>query len=255
MLIIEIIVPFAMFGTDEMRLGVFFAFVGLQWCIWITGNFSYLNHLTVVLSTILVANAYMPTWLVLSSPAEAPSMVVDTLCSAFGTIFVILNLLQLWQHFLPNARLSSWLHQLAYYHISNRYGIFAIMTTQRFEIVFEGSEDGQTWKEYTFYYKPSEITRRPRRICPYQPRIEWQAWFLPLGHYRYDAWLENFIYRLLKGTPEVLKLIKHNPFPAAPPRFVRSLMYEYTFSSRQEKREHGWWWRRSWSASLRIPCF
>ncbi len=244
MLVIEIVVPFAMFGSAEMRLAVFFAFVGLQWCIWLTGNFSYLNHLTVVLSTILVANAYMPAWLVLAGADGNASLAIDLFCTGVGGLLVLLNIMQLWQHFYPNALFDSLLQKFSYYHVSNRYGIFAVMTTTRHEIIFEGSQDAEHWQEYTFYYKPSEITRRPQRISPYQPRLDWQAWFLPLGRYRYDAWMDNFIYRLLTGSPAVLKLLKHNPFPSAPPRFVRTLKYEYTFSSWQEKREHGLWWRR-----------
>lgn len=131
------------------------------------------------------------------------------------------------------------------FHVINPYGIFAIMTTTRHEIVFEGSDDGENWKEYFFYHKPSEITRRPRRISPYQPRIDWQAWFLPLGSYRYDTWFDNFIYHLLKNSPNVLALLRFNPFTEAPPRYIRTVLYEYEFSSFKEKKEQGWWWRRT----------
>lgn len=244
MFIVEIGLPFAMFGTDGMRLAVFAGFISLQFFIWATGNFSYLNHMTVVLSTILVANVYMPEWLMFSASTGPASLPVSIICTAAGTFLTLLQLIQLWQHFYPNSLFHYWLQKFSSYFICNRYGIFAIMTTQRFEIIFEGSDDQKNWKEYYFFYKPSEVDRRPRRISPYQPRIDWQAWFLPLGGYRYDAWLTNFIYHLLQGTPEVLKLIRHNPFPDAPPKFVRSVMYEYTFSSFKEKKEHGWWWRR-----------
>lgn len=244
MFIIELIVPFGIFGNESIRLGVFLAFFGLQFMIWVTGNFSYLNHLSVVLSTILISNTYFASWFNFSTLSIPPIGIINIIGYFAGTTLTILQLVRLWQHFIPNSLFYRWLHILAPYHIVNQYGIFAIMTTTRYEIIFEGSDDGDVWKEYHFFYKPSEITRRPRRISPYQPRIDWQAWFLPLGHYRYDPWFENFIYRLLCGTPEVLSLIRTNPFPKDPPRYVRTLIYEYEFSSMKEKKEKGWWWKR-----------
>jgi len=254
MLFVEIIVPFAIFGNDSMRLATFIALVGLQWTIWMTGNFSYLNHLTVVLCVILVANAYFPPWISdASTLIDPPSPVIEFICLSAGAILLLFQIVQLWQHFIPNETFYRWLQHIGPFHIANRYGIFAVMTTNRYEIIFEGSEDGILWKEYTFFHKPSEITRRPRRVSPYQPRIDWQAWFLPLGKYRYDAWLSNFIYHLLKGTPEVLALLRENPFSQQPPLYVRTLMYEYTFSSAKEKKEYGWWWKREYIGVFTHP--
>ncbi len=254
MLVIEIVVPFAMLGSDAMRLWVFYAFVGLQIAIWLTGNFSFLNHLTVVVSVVLVANVYMPSWLdVAPTTISTPPLLLEVFCSLAAFVLICLQSMQLWQQFSPNRLFGSCLDKIGSFHIVNRYGIFAIMTTKRFEIVFEGSDDEVNWKEYLFYYKPSEVTRRPRRISPYQPRIDWQAWFLPLGNYRHDSWFGNFIFHLLKGTPEVLSLIRHNPFPNAPPRFVRTLIYDYTFSSFEEKKKLGCWWHREYLGLFTQP--
>lgn len=244
MYVCELIIPFGIFGPDWMRLGVCVALVSLQVFIWMTGNFSYLNHLTAALCTILIANQYLEPWFVAPDITEAQSFWLDSLCTAVGTFLVIMQCIVLWNHFVPNPLFSQWVNKLSRYHIANRYGIFAVMTTTRYEIVFEGSDDGIEWKEYTFYYKPSEIDRRPRRISPYQPRLDWQVWFLPFGNYRYDAWLGEFITCLLKGNREVLALLRGNPFPGTPPRYVRSLMYEYVFSTSEEKKKYGWWWRR-----------
>lgn len=243
MFIIELIIPFAIFGTDEMRLVAFFAFVGLQFFIWITGNFSFLNHLTVVLSTILVANVYLVPWI--SPPELQPASIgVSILCTILGTILVTLQIMQSYHHFFPNRTFEKWLNKVSHFHLCNRYGIFAIMTTTRYEIVIEGSDDGVEWKEYAFFHKPSEITRRPRRVSPYQPRIDWQAWFLPFGRYG-EEWFGSLLIHLLKGTPDVLKLMRVNPFPEKPPQYIRSLAYEYVFSTAKEKKENGWWWRRT----------
>jgi len=252
MLFVEIVIPFGMFGPDWMRLGVFYCLFGLQILIWFTGNFSFLNHLTVVLCTVLVANQYLTSWFAVPETMSAP-WALDIFCYGVGLFLVIVQLMHLWDHFAPNPLFSHWLQKLSRYHIANRYGIFAVMTTTRNEIVFEGSHDGVEWKEYLFYYKPSEIERRPRRISPYQPRLDWQAWFLPFGHFRYDAWLGEFIYCLLKGNREVLALLRGNPFPDAPPRFVRALMYEYVFSTAEEKKKHGWWWHREFVREFTPP--
>lgn len=253
MLVIEIIVPFAIIGNEPVRLAVFVALAGLQCMIWLTGNLSFLNHLTFIFATLLIGNTYLSPFIAApEAPAAAPFL-VDFICTAVGTASVILQTVQIWQHFVPNPLIHSWLRQLAPVHLINRFGIFAVMTTVRNEVVFEGSHDGEHWEEYIFYYKPSDIATRPRRISPYQPRIDWQAWFLPLGGYRYDPWFEGFVYHLLKGTPEVLALLKHSPFTDKPPRFVRTLLYEYQFSSFEEKKAHGWWWRREYRGVFTKP--
>lgn len=234
---IEIVVPFLIFTTDEIRLGVFIAFVGLQFFIWATGNFSYLNYLTVVFCTILVADKFLPYSI---TPTESP-FELDLSLIVVGTILLFAQVVNLWNSMLPRisflSEIFAYLHP---FHIGNRYGIFAVMTTVRLEIVLEGSDDGLHWKEYLFRYKPSEVDRRPRRISPYQPRLDWQMWFLPFSYYEAEGWLQSFCFHLLKGTPDVLKLLRFNPFPDKPPKYIRGLAYDYVFTAPGEK---GWWKR------------
>jgi hypothetical protein len=118
------------------------------------------------------------------------------------------------------------------------------MTTKRYEIGVEGSEDHLEWKEYVFRYKPTGVKRRPRRISPFQPRLDWQAWFLPFTNFETSDWFQSFLLHLLKGTPEVIALLKENPFPEHPPKYVRAVIFDYEFSSVEEKRKNGSWWRR-----------
>jgi hypothetical protein len=252
MLFIEIVIPFGMFGPDWMRLIVFILLVGLQWCIWITGNFSYLNHLSVVFCTILLSDHYLSRFT--APPLESSPIAVQGLCSIAGGILIILQLLQLWQHFIPSMSLYKFFNRISPYHIANRYGIFAVMTTKRYEIIFEGSDDNENWKEYAFHFKPSEINRRPRRISPYQPRIDWQAWFLPFGSPHDNPWMQNFVYHLLKGTPDVLKLIRFNPFIDHPPKFVRTILYDYEFTTFEEKKKTGNWWKRKYMGLFTLPA-
>lgn len=245
MFIIELAIPFALIlGGQEIRLFVFFCFIFLQASIYATGNFSFLNHMTAVFSIILVSDYYLEPFFKFPSPTN-PSIYLQGFISLAGIILIGLQAMCLWNHIFPRIDLfTKILNWIQPFHLANRYGIFAVMTTNRYEVVVEGSEDGQVWKEYGFYYKPSELERRPRRISPYQPRIDWQIWFLPFTYYSSELWFQNFLKHLLKGTKPVLKLLRKNPFPDKPPNYVRALLYEYEFSSAEIKKNQGLWWVR-----------
>jgi lipase maturation factor 1 len=126
-----------------------------------------------------------------------------------------------------------------------------VMTTTRPEIVVEGSDDGTTWKAYEFKWKPGDPTRSPRYCMPHQPRLDWQMWFAALGDYRPNLWFIAFLVRLLEHAPPVLTLLRQNPFPAAPPRFIRAVLYRYRFTNAAEHRKTGAWWQRE---RLRMYC-
>lgn len=244
MLGIEIVVPFGVFGGEELRLIVFICFFALQFFIWFTGNLSYLNYLTVCLSVILLSNHYFPFSLFTPSPDAHSPLLLTLFASIGGITLFTLQLIKLWDHFLPNSLFRTLFNKFYNFFIVNRYGIFAVMTTKRCEIVVEGSEDGKEWKEYLFPYKPSETNRRPRRISPYQPRLDWQAWFLPFSSYENAPWFQNFLHKLLLNSPTVLSLLRENPFQDHPPKYVRAIVYDYTFTSFAKKRETGCWWER-----------
>lgn len=244
MFIIELIIPFGLFFSDQVRALTGIAYICLQLIIWLTGNFSYLNHMTAFFSIIAFTNVYLSPLFPLPE-TEPASPALNILISILGITFLFLQMIRLWNHLKPyHGICSKWLYCLSPFHLVNRYGLFAVMTKERIEIVIEGSADGVIWKEYLCHYKPSEITRRPRRISPYQPRIDWQMWFLPFSDFETESWFHRFLYHLLKGTPEVLKLIRYNPFPDLPPKHIRAVMYDYRFSTRQQKKERGWWWQR-----------
>ena len=87
------------------------------------------------------------------------------------------------------------------------------MTTQRIEIVVEGSADGKTWQPYEFKYKPGDLNRAPDWGEPYQPRLDWQMWFAALSDYQKNPWFVNLTLRLLEGSPDVERLAWHKSFP------------------------------------------
>ncbi|HEV8122087.1 MAG TPA: lipase maturation factor family protein [Candidatus Polarisedimenticolia bacterium] len=129
--------------------------------------------------------------------------------------------------------------------IINAYGLFAAMTTTRNEIVVEGSDDGQIWQAYEFRFKPGDPMRAPRFVAPHQPRLDWQMWFAALSSYRSQPWFQNFLVRLLQGSPDVLALLQRNPFPDHPPRYIRSRLYDYRFTDLPTRRSTGAWWERT----------
>ena len=130
------------------------------------------------------------------------------------------------------------------FRIANRYGLFAVMTRGRYEIEFQGSNDGQTWVAYPFRYKPQDPSQRPGIYAPYQPRFEWNLWFASLGSWRDNLIVPSAEERLLTGAPDVLALFAANPFPDGPPKQVRAVLWRYWFTTLAERRASGMWWSR-----------
>ena len=141
---------------------------------------------------------------------------------------------------LPRTPLTA----LEPFRIADQYGLFAVMTTARYEIEFQGSNDGKTWTPYPFRYKPQGLDKPPGLYAPYQPRFDWNLWFASLGSWRDYPIVLNTEERILQGSPDVLALFAGHPFPNGPPRLVRAVLYQYWFTSLAEKRSQGLWWRR-----------
>ena len=130
--------------------------------------------------------------------------------------------------------------------IANRYGLFGIMTRGRYEIEFQGSEDGQNWIAYPFRYKPQDPAKPPGIYAPYQPRFDWNLWFASLGSWQDYPIVPRTEVRLLSNDKDVLALFADNPFPKEPPREIRAVLWQYWFTSMSEKRSTGLWWRRQY---------
>jgi hypothetical protein len=135
--------------------------------------------------------------------------------------------------------------------ITSAYGLFSVMTTQRDEIIIEGSYDGLDWREYEFRYKPGDQARRPRWNIPHQPRLDWQMWFAALDDPRRLWWFERFLQKLLENEPTVTSLLATNPFANRPPVYVRAEFYDYRYAD-SAARERGMWWERR-SLGLYFP--
>ena len=112
------------------------------------------------------------------------------------------------------------------------------MTRGRYEIEFQGSNDGSNWAAYPFRYKPQTLNKAPGIYAPYQPRFEWNLWFASLGDWRQNDMVPLTEERLLTNEADVLALFQSNPFPQAPPRFARAVLWQYWFTIHGRKTPH-----------------
>jgi len=256
MFCVELLVPFAIFLGRWGRIFAASVFIGFQLLIMVTGNYAFFNLLTIALSFTLLDDRIFVR--ILPGSLSLPYRISRRLkSSAFSianisrsaTIYAATTLIILLTsghligyHRLPPFALS-FMHGLTSFYFVNSYGLFAVMTTERDEIVVEGSNDGQHWQDYEFVFKPGDLNRAPPIVAPYQPRLDWQMWFAALGDYESNPWFSNFILRLLQGSPDVLHLLKTNPFPQSPPKFMRAELYRYTFTEPSELSKNGTWWK------------
>ncbi len=185
-------------------------------CLTLPGRLA--NHLAALRLAVVVV---ILTWIAYATTAEL-------LAIPFGGIP------------LPAGPISA----LAPFRIANQYGLFAVMTRGRYEIEFQGSEDGRQWVAYAFRYKPQALSQPPGIYAPYQPRFDWNLWFASLGDWQQNQIVPLTEERLLVNAPAVLALFRSNPFPQMPPRYVRAVLWRYWFTSMAEKRRTGDWWRR-----------
>jgi hypothetical protein len=134
-------------------------------------------------------------------------------------------------------------------HLVNTYGAFGSVSRRRYEVVVEGTDaalpDDGDWREYEFWGKPGDPRRLPPQVAPYHLRLDWLMWFLPLSPAYGEGWFVSFLARLLENDAHTLRLLRKNPFPAAPPTYVRARLFLYEFATRPERRSSGAWWRRT----------
>jgi hypothetical protein len=255
-LFIELIVPFLIVAPRRLRIAAFFPLVGLQLLIMLTGNFAFFNWLAIALCVLLldddVLRRVMPKKLSvrLQCPASTPVQrrYRRIGASVLAYLFVLLSLLQMARvmdrGFQPPGLLRPVAQALEPLRLVNPYGLFAVMTTVRPEIVIEGSRDGNLWLPYEFRYKPGDLAKAPRWVAPHQPRLDWQMWFAAMGPPYQSPWTGNLAVRLLQGSPEVLSLFEKNPFPGTPPKYLRATLYQYTFTRSEGGKTPREWWKR-----------
>ncbi|HMC26493.1 MAG TPA: lipase maturation factor family protein [Verrucomicrobiae bacterium] len=280
---IELVLPFFIFMPRRLRLIACWAFIFLQLAIGASGNYGFFNLLAIALCVLLMDDVllwrliprrlrpFVTRWtgfqngsfksVPSATPARSttnPGQSFRSLVGSVGriatTVVAILILIVSSMLLLAMFRLGvNWPRPLislyartAPFRSINNYGLFAVMTTTRPEIVVEGSNDGHKWEPYEFRWKPGDLKRRPGFVEPHQPRVDWQMWFAALGDYQENPWFMNFCYRLLQGSPEVIRLLEKNPFPQGPPQYIRAVVYEYKFTDPKKRAREGTWWSREY---------
>lgn len=253
MFVIELLMPFAMLFPGPPRYCAAAAFLLLMLLIQFTGNYGFFNLLGAALSVLLLNDTVLSGLWPSANPMagwhpQAAPVFVNWIAAALGAILLILSAEAVFRLFRLEVSWSKGLARaldwLGPFHLVNSYGLFAVMTTERPELIVEGSSNGEEWREYEFRYKPGEVRKAPRFIAPHQPRLDWQMWFAALGFPESNPWFLALLNHLLEGEPAVLSLLAKNPFPNVPPRYIRGVLYDYRFTTRAERRQTGAWWRR-----------
>ena len=242
---VELALPILMFGPRRLKQIAALGTVVLQILIILTGNYTFFNYLTLALCLFLLDDTFLSR-LKINVKTRKPLRANRYVSLALAAVVLFISVDQLVGMFqLPTPEIADIITgRASSFGIVNEYGLFATMTTHRPEISIEGSNDGVDWQEYTFRYKPGPLNRALRWVAPEQPRLDWQMWFAALENYRENPWLLRFMERLLQGSIPVIQLLDHDPFAGKPPKFVRAIEYEYRFTTFDERRETGNWWKR-----------
>ncbi|HKQ60052.1 MAG TPA: lipase maturation factor family protein [Candidatus Polarisedimenticolaceae bacterium] len=275
MFVIELGAPLSIFCPRRWRIGGAFALLALQALIAATGNYGFFNLLSAVLCLPLLDDRLLVRLLPRRwrHPAEpsAPAAVRGVRHWAYVVAVVLvgyassLTFVEEMVRTRPPGKIGGLagalldagavyvapgrglLELLGPFRTISGYGLFRSMTTSRPEIVIEASDDGQSWREIEFRWKPGDVTRRPRFVAPHQPRLDWQMWFAALNPRRAGPWLQGLLQRVLEGSPPVLRLVGDPSLRAAPPRFLRLAYYDYRFAAA------GAWWQRERRGELTAP--
>ncbi|WP_440998925.1 lipase maturation factor family protein [Fodinibius sp. SL11] len=239
--------PFATIGASLIILSQFYLII--------SGNYAWLNWLTLLLAFSGISNRYLeyiiplspPTTLLSSSLVWITSVILG-LSVAYLSIDPIKNMIS------SQQRMNASFNPL---HLVNTYGAFGSVTRSRYEIVIEGTNeqniDSDTvWKEYEFKGKPGNPRKEPMQWAPYHLRLDWQMWFAAMTSPRSNGWLLKFVYKLLTDHKQTLKLISKNPFNYKAPEYIRACLFKYKFTTWEEYKETGNWWKRSFE-KIYIP--
>jgi predicted DCC family thiol-disulfide oxidoreductase YuxK len=253
MFAIELVLPFLIWAPRRLRHFACAGMLLLQVLILLTGNYTFFNWLTIALCLLLLSDDAWPAWLrnrVSCVPAPPASRHVWVRAAVPVAAWIILFC---GAARMPYAFSATWslptpvgyvLRAFDPLRIGQNYGLFAVMTENRPEIILQGSMDGRKWETYGFAWKPGDVSRRPKFVAPHQPRLDWQLWFAAKGDVRASPWFIRMAHQILKGEEDVLDLLGHDPFDGKAPRYVRAVVYEYEFGTIGDRWKRGRWWKQ-----------
>ena len=255
--IIQLGVVFLIFGPRRIRYIGCAVLVFHEVLIFLTGNYCFFNLLTLALCLLLLDDAVFLRWLPGKGNWKFSGQKKTELVSVWKRRFFtgirvgvlgICIMLYVVPLLVTSGNYPSIFVAIANairpLHLFNSYGLFAVMTTSRPEIIILGSDDRENWFPYEFKWKPGIVTNKPEFVAPHQPRLDWQMWFAALSNYERNPWLIQFMIRLLQGSRPVIELLGSNPFPDSPPKYLQALVYDYRFSDTETRNRDGSWWNR-----------
>lgn len=249
---IQIVAPFALFAPQPWASIAGALIIFHQLVLIVSGNYSWLNWLTVVLGF----SACSDRLLAAAPPPPVPRpLAFDILLYIVAAVTILLSIRPALNLFSPTQAMNASYNP---FHLVNAYGAFGHVSRERYEIVIEGTPDAfiapaTSWHEYEFKGKPGDPMRMPPQVAPYHLRLDWMVWFLPFSVTVTDAgirvrghklWFLRFIQQLLTNDAATLRLMRKNPFPDRPPALIRALFYQYRYTTWAEKRQSGAWWNR-----------
>ncbi|CAF0772834.1 unnamed protein product [Adineta ricciae] len=142
------------------------------------------------------------------------------------------------------------------FNLVNTYGAFGSVGKIRNEVIIsacnrtsvEQCNHENAWLEYEFSCKPGRVDKAPCFSAPYHRRLTWQLWFAAMQQIEYNTWLVHLMAHLLSSDQYspinvVLSNDGGNPFPDAPPRFIKADLYRYKFTDLTSG-DKNWWIRR-----------
>jgi hypothetical protein len=244
----QLVVPFGLFTPQPVASAAAAIVVVTQLWLVLSGNFAWLNWLTIILAFSAIDDSSAAMLLPLRMPPTpaAPPWFVG-LGIACAALVVVLSYEPVRNLFSRRQRMN-----VSYnpYHLVNTYGAFGGISRVRDEVVIEGTDEARIteltlWKEYEFKGKPGALRRLPPQIAPYHLRLDWLMWFAAISSRYAQGWMGPFLTRLLQNDPATLRLLRHNPFPESPPRYVRAQLYRYRFTTLQELLRDRMWWHRT----------
>jgi hypothetical protein len=243
---VEVIVPFGFF-LPQPYAGIAGLFtIVFQLVLIAGGNLSWLNWLTLVLAFTTLDDRFL-SWLPLSTPSLQPLHATQRIATiVLAAVVAVLSIPPVLNMVSSTQLMNSSFNPL---QIVNTYGAFGSVTKERYEIVIEGTDaetvSAQTeWREYEFKGKPGDPAHLPPQVAPYHLRLDWLMWFAAMSTPSAHPWFSELLAKLLEGDPQTSSLLRSNPFPDRPPRWIRAQMYLYRFTSSAERRETGRWWHR-----------
>jgi hypothetical protein len=243
----ELIVPFGYFLPQPVASIAGILTILFQAVIMASGNLSWLNLLTLVLAIPMIDGRIFAAILPFRVPAlHEPAYAHRVVVAALGVLVVWLSIAPVRNMLSRRQIMNTTFNSI---HLVGTYGAFGGITRERYEVVVEGTDStipgpGADWREYEFRGKPGALARRPPQIAPYHFRLDWLMWFAAMSDYPDHPWFVNFMAKLLENDAPTLSLLRSNPFAGRAPRFVRAMLYRYQFTSPEERRQTGNWWKR-----------